>query len=313
MPYFASPVDGAQLHFVDHGPADGPVAVFVNSAYFGTEMWEYQMLPLAEAGHRCVGFDRRGHGRSDDVWGGFDLDSLADDVDGLLRHLDLREVTLIGHSVGTAELVRCLTRHGAGRVARIALVAGLAPGPARTVNHPGGVDPALVEEGNRRFRQDRAAFFADGADAFFARGLPGNDLSEAYVRSMVDRCHGATARAGAALGDLVVTLDVAPELALIDLPALVVHGTHDASAPLDLTGRRAADLLPDSTLKVYENAGHGLFATHREQLTADLRDFMANDGRSRRSGPDAAQPKAFTPVSSADNSHSRAACSGSVA
>ncbi|MFE4696453.1 alpha/beta fold hydrolase [Streptomyces sp. NPDC056738] len=279
MPYYASPVDGARLHFVDYGPADGRVAVFVNSAYFGTEMWEHQMLPLAEAGHRCVGFDRRGHGRSDDVWGGSDLDSLADDVDGLLRHLDLREVTLIGHSVGTAEVVRCLTRHGAGRVARIALVAGLAPGPARTVNHPGGVDPALVEAGNREFRQDRAAFFADGADAFFARGLPGNDLSGAYVRSMVDRCHGATARAGAALGDLVVTLDVAPELAAIDLPALVVHGTHDASAPLDLTGRRAADLLPDGTLKVYENAGHGLFATHREQLTADLREFMADDGR----------------------------------
>ncbi|MFB7243617.1 alpha/beta hydrolase [Streptomyces populi] len=275
MPYFTSPVDGARLHFVDYGPATGQVVVFVNSSYFGTEMWEYQMLPLADAGYRCVGFDRRGHGRSDDVWGGFDLDSLADDVDGLLRHLDLREVTLVGHSLGTAEIVRCLTRHGAGRVARLALVAGMAPGPVRSANHPEGVDPALVEAGNEAFRRDRAAFFEDGAHAFFALGLPGNDLSEAYVRSMIDRCHGATARAGAALGDLVVTLDVAPELAKLDLPALVVHGTHDESAPLELTGRRAAELLPDSTLKVYENAGHGLFATHREQLTADLMEFMA--------------------------------------
>jgi pimeloyl-ACP methyl ester carboxylesterase len=251
------------------------VAVFVNSSYFGTEMWEYQMLPLADAGYRCVGFDRRGHGRSDDVWGGFDLDNLADDVDGLLRHLDLREVTLVGHSLGTAEIVRCLTRHGVERVTRVALVAGMTPGPARSADHPGGVDPALVEAGNETFRRDRAAFFADGARAFFALDLPGNDLSEAYVQSMVNRCHGATARAGAALGDLVVTLNVAPELAKLDLPVLVVHGTDDASAPLDLTGRRAAALLPDSTLKVYENAGHGLFATHAEQLTADLREFMA--------------------------------------
>ncbi|WP_406836127.1 alpha/beta fold hydrolase [Streptomyces sp. AHU1] len=276
MPYFASPVDGARLHFVDYGPATGQVIVFVNSSYFGTEMWEYQMLPLADAGYRCVGFDRRGHGRSDDVWGGFDLDSLADDVDGLLRHLDLREVTLVGHSVGTAEAVRCLTRHGAGRVARLALVAGMTPGPVRSASHPEGVDPALVEAGNKAFRHDRAAFFEDGAHAFFALGLPGNDLSEAYVRSMIDRCHGATARAGAALGDLVAALDVAPELAKLDLPALVVHGTHDVSAPPELTGRRAAELLPDSTLKVYENAGHGLFATHREQLTADLLEFMAD-------------------------------------
>ncbi|WP_330309323.1 MULTISPECIES: alpha/beta hydrolase [unclassified Streptomyces] len=274
MPYFESPVDGARLHFVDYGPADGQVVVFVNSSYFGTEMWEYQMLPLAEDGFRCVGFDRRGHGRSDDVWGGFDLDSLADDLDGLLRHLDLREVTLAGHSLGTAEIVRCLTRHGAGRVAGVALVAGMVPGAVRSVDHPGGVDPALIRAGNDTFRRDRAAFFADGARAFFALDLPGNDLSEAYVRSMVDRCHGATARAGAALGDLVVTLNVAPELAKLDLPVLVVHGTHDASAPLDLTGRRSAELLPDSTLKVYENAGHGLFATHAERLTADLREFI---------------------------------------
>ncbi|MEU9209801.1 alpha/beta hydrolase [Streptomyces sp. NPDC048415] len=276
MPYFESPVDGTRLHFVDYGPAAGQVIVFVNSSYFGTEMWEYQMLPLAEAGYRCAGFDRRGHGRSDDVWGGFDLDSLADDVNGLLSHLELREVTLAGHSLGTAEVVRCLTRHGVERVARVALVAGMVPGAARSADHPGGVDPALVEAGNETFRRDRSAFFADGARAFFALDLAGNELSEAYVQYMVDRCHGSTARAGAALGDLVVTLNVAPELAKLDLPVLVVHGTHDTSAPLDLTGRRTAQLLPDSTLKIYENAGHGLFATHREQLTMDLREFMTS-------------------------------------
>jgi len=275
MPYFDSPVDGARLHFVDYGPATGPVIVFLNSSYFGTEMWEYQMLPLAEEGYRCVGLDRRGHGRSDDVWGGFDLDSLADDVDGLLRHLDLRDVTLVGHSLGAAEVVRSLSRHGAGRVARAVLVAGLAPGPARSADHPGGADPELIRAGNEKFRRDRAAFFVDGARAFFALDRPGNDLSSAYVQSMVERCHGATARAGTALGDLVVILNVAPELAELDLPVLVVHGTHDASAPPDLTGRRAAELLPDSTLKIYENAGHGLFATHAEQLNADLREFMA--------------------------------------
>jgi pimeloyl-ACP methyl ester carboxylesterase len=84
----------------------------------------------------------------------------------------------------------------------------------------------------------------------------------------------ATGRAGAALGDPAATLNVAPDLAELDLPALVVHGTHDTSAPLDLTGRRSAELLADRTLKVYENAGHGLFATHAERLLADLREFM---------------------------------------
>ncbi len=91
----------------------------------------------------------------------------------------------------------------------------------------------------------------------------------------MDRCHGATARAGAALRELVATLDLTLELPKIDLPVLVVHGTHDTSAPLAPTGRRAVELLPDSTLKVYENAGHGLYATHADLLTADLREFAA--------------------------------------
>ncbi|MEU0034181.1 alpha/beta hydrolase [Streptomyces sp. NPDC006333] len=273
MPYFQSPVDGTRLHFVDYGPADGPVIVFVNGSYFDTGMWEFQTLPLADEGFRCVGLDRRGHGRSDDVWGGFDLDSLADDVDGLLRHLDLRDVTLVGHSVGAAEVVRCLTRHRGARVSGAALVGGVVPGVVRTADHAAGVDPAVVRAGNETVRRDPAAFFARGADAFFALGLPGNDLSPEYVRGAVDRCHGATARAGAALRELVATLDLAPELPKIDLPVLVVHGTHDTSAPLAPTGRRAAELLPDSTLKVYENAGHGLYATHADLLTADLREF----------------------------------------
>jgi pimeloyl-ACP methyl ester carboxylesterase len=273
MPYFASPVDAARLHHIDYGPADGPVIVFVNSSYLGTEMWEFQMLPLAQEGFRCVGFDRRGHGRSEDVWGGFDLDSLADDVHGLLEELDLREVTLVGHSFGTAEIVRCLTRHGDERVARVALVAGMAPGAVRSADHPGGIDPQLVRTAGEAFRRDRAAFFADGAHAFFALDRPGNQLSDAYVQSMVRGCHGSTARAGTALWEAFAALNVAPELAKIDLPVLVVHGTHDTSAPLELTGRRAAELAPNATLRVYENAGHGLFVTHAEQLNADLRAF----------------------------------------
>ncbi|MEU5432372.1 alpha/beta hydrolase [Streptomyces sp. NPDC020719] len=274
MPYFETSTDGTRLHYVDYGPRDGRTVVFVNSSYFGTEMWEFQMLALAGEGYRCVGFDRRGHGRSDDVWGGFDLDTLAGDVAALVDHLDLNDITLVGHSIGTAEAVRYLTLHGSGRVARVALVAGMAPGPARSADHPEGVDPALIEAGNEAFRKDRPGFFAAGADDFFALHRPGNEVSPAAVQYWVERCAGATARAGNALGELVVTLNVAPELAKIDVPVLVVHGTHDASAPIALTGERAARLIPGSTLRVYENAGHGLFVTHADQLTADLREFM---------------------------------------
>ncbi|WP_030716137.1 alpha/beta fold hydrolase [Streptomyces sp. NRRL F-2580] len=273
MPYFESTTDNTHLHFVDYGPVSGPVIVFVNSSYLSTEMWEYQMLPLAAEGFRCVGLDRRGHGRSEDVWDGFDLDTLARDVGALLDQLDLHDVTLAGHSFGTVEVVRYLTLGGGERVARAVLVSGVAPGPARSSDHTQGLDPELIRAFNETFRQDRAKFFTEGADAFFARHLPGPTVSDAYVAHMVDLCQGATARAATALNDLLPSLNLAPEMAKIDCPVLVVHGSADASAPLDLTGRRTAALIPGATLHVYENAGHGLFATHADRLNEDLRTF----------------------------------------
>ncbi|MFI1535356.1 alpha/beta fold hydrolase [Streptomyces anandii] len=275
MPYFTSPADGTRLHYVDYGPAEGPVAVFVNSAYLGTEMWEFQMPALAEEGYRCVAMDRRGHGRSEDVWGGYDLDTLADDLHGLLDHLDLRAVTMIGHSMGSVEITRCLTRHGSGRVARAAFVAGIAPGVVRTPANPDGADPAAVLAANEVSRRDRAAFFASSADAFFALDRPGNEVSPEYVRYVLQCCLTATARATAAVQALVAEVDVAAELPKLELPVLVVHGTHDTSAALETTGRRAAGLLPDAKLEIYEDAGHGLYVTHADRLVADLRAFMA--------------------------------------
>ncbi|MBO1332917.1 alpha/beta fold hydrolase [Streptomyces sp. VRA16 Mangrove soil] len=275
MPWFDTTTDGTRLHHIDYGPADGPVLVFVNSTYFGTEMWERQMLPLAVAGYRCVSFDRRGHGRSDDVWGGFDLDTLADDLAAFLHHLDLRDVTLVAHSFGCAEAVRCLTRHGSGRVARIALVAGITPGLVRTPDNPDGLAPETVAAASAVIHRDRHTFFADGTDGFFGIGLPGNDISRPMARHLADRCAVATARGATGVVDLLRELDVAAELKDIDVPALVVHGTHDESAPLDLTGRRTAALLPGADLRIYEYGAHGLVFTHAERLNADLREFMA--------------------------------------
>ncbi|AOR30342.1 chloroperoxidase [Streptomyces fodineus] len=274
MPYFESPVDGTRLYYIDHGPADGPVAVFVASAYLGHEMWEYQTLPLAEAGYRCVALDRRGHGRSDSPWSGFDLDTLADDLHGLLDHLDLRGVTLIGHSIGTGEVLRCLTRHGTARVARLALVAGVSPGVVRSPGTPDGVDPEVVRADDEVFRRDRAAWFASGVDAFFASHLPGNEVSPEYVRYLVDLCMSTGPRAAMGIRGVVADLDAVAELPSVNVPVLVVHGTDDTSAPLDRTAERVARLVPDSTLKVYERGGHGLFVTHGERLTADLREFI---------------------------------------
>ncbi|KQV22840.1 MULTISPECIES: alpha/beta fold hydrolase [unclassified Kitasatospora] len=272
MSYFET-ADGTRLHFADWGPAGGRTLVFTSGAYFGTEMWEHQMLPLATEGFRCVALERRGHGRSDNCWTGYDLDTLADDLAALLEHLDLTDVTLVGHSVGTAEIVRCLTRHGSDRVARAALVAGAVPGIVRSTDLPEGMDPAVIAAANETMRADRAQFFHAIREPFFGVGLPGVEISAEHMEYLIGAALTATPKAVREVSDLLVTLDLAAEMPKIDVPVLVVHGTHDVWNPVELTGRRSAELIPDSTLTVYQNAAHGLFATHAARLTADLREF----------------------------------------
>ena len=199
MPYFASPADGAQLHYVDYGPADGPVAVFVSSAYLGTEMWEFQMPFLIEQGCRCIAYDRRGHGRSDRPWEGYDYDSLADDLAALLEHLDLSGVTLVGHSAGCGEVVRYLTRHGSARVDRIVLASGTTPFPMKTADNPVGVDRIYMEADLAIRTADRAQWYTNNAASFFGIGLPGISVSPAQTKFMIQQCLECSPRAAYAL------------------------------------------------------------------------------------------------------------------
>jgi non-heme chloroperoxidase len=135
--------DGVTLCAAEWG--EGPPVVFTHAWALRGDQWTYQVPALVEAGLRCVTYDRRGHGRSDRVGFGYDLDTLAGDLSSVLEQLDLHGVTLIGHSLGCKEIVRYLTRHGQGRVARVVLVAPTTPFLRRTADNPDGWDPELID------------------------------------------------------------------------------------------------------------------------------------------------------------------------
>jgi non-heme chloroperoxidase len=128
--------DRTRLFYTEGGT--GSPVVLVASAWLSSRMWELQMADLVDRGLRCIAYDRRGHGRSDWPWNGCDYDTLADDLAALLEHLDLRDATLVGHSTGGGEVIRYVTRHGAHRVRRIALVSATAPFPMLTAENPTG-------------------------------------------------------------------------------------------------------------------------------------------------------------------------------
>ncbi|MEV7012394.1 alpha/beta hydrolase [Streptosporangium sp. NPDC051022] len=270
MPYFES-ADGTRLAYEDYGT--GAPIVFVASWALSSDMWEYQVPFFVDRGYRCVLLDRRGHGRSDRPSGGYDMDTRADDLATLVEHLDLREITLVGHSAGGAEVARYLARHGEERVARVAFVSAVLPFLKRTDDNPEGAPEAVCKAVIARFQSDRPGWFAQRAQGFYATHL-GNDVSPALVDLTMRQCLETSPMATTEVWRSSFHADHREGLRAITVPTLVVHGAADQSAAVEMTGRRTAGLVPGSVYKEYPTGGHGLFVTHRERLNADLLDLI---------------------------------------
>lgn len=262
--------DGVALFTRDWG--QGPPVVFLASWSLPGESWGYQMAGLVAAGFRCLAYDRRGHGRSDDPGHGHDFDSLADDLAELLEQRDLRDlrdVTLVSFSAGAGEAVRYLTRHGGGRIARLAMVAPTTPLLARRPDHSQGIDPAIFAG----FRQQELLRDFPAWLAGNARDFGGPNVSDAMLDWVVSLARQASLPALAALHESLTTTDFRAELPRLALPVLILQGERDATCPPALTGEATAALIPGARLVVVPGAPHGLPFSHPELLQAELLAF----------------------------------------
>ena len=269
MPLIDTP-DQTTLFYTDWG--DGEPVVFAHAWALNSDMWAYQMPDFVAAGKRCIAYDRRGHGRSDRPGHGYDYDTLADDLAALMDQLDLRGVTLVGHSAGCGDVVRYMTRHGSARVDRCVLLAPIMPLLARTPDNPDGLDEAVLMASAAALKRDVPQWCADNGPPFFGRTPVSDGLGDWVARQIVDTPLKILLDTAAAFS----TTDFREELRRVEVPTLVVHGDLDQSAPIDITGRRVADLVPDSTFVVYEGAGHGLYAADHERVNADVLRFLGH-------------------------------------
>jgi non-heme chloroperoxidase len=261
--------DGTSLFHKDWG--SGRPVVFVSSWGLNADMWVYQMLALSGPQLRCIAFDRRGHGRSGDPGRGYDYDTLADDLAAVIEQLELNDITLIGHSMGAGEIVRYLSRHGPNRVARLVLLAPSIPFLLKTADNPDGVDKTVFEQMRAMWRKDFPKWLFDNAPPFF---VP--DTSPEMIRWVGGMLLQSSLKALIDLNVQVTETDFRSELQRVTRPTCIIHGDRDLSAPLSLTGRKTAELIPGSRLTVYEGAPHGLMFTHMERLNADLLTFVTS-------------------------------------
>lgn len=259
--------DGTRLFVRDWG--EGAPIVFTSSWALNSEMWAYQVAHLSERGYRCIAFDRRGHGRSDVPASGYDMDTFADDLAGVIEALDLKDAVLVGHSLGCSEILRYVGRHGTGRVRKVALVAAASPYLVQTPDNPYGAPMAYFEETMAQWSRDFPKWVEDNRAPFFTP-----QTSMGMQQWLIDQLTATPVPVAIATMKANLT-DRRPDLARLDRPTLILHGTKDASAPLEITGARLAVTIKGAELKVYDGAPHGLFVTHMAQVNADLERFVS--------------------------------------
>lgn len=264
--------DGTSLFYKDWG--SGPPVVFIHGWPLNSDMWEYQMVPLARQGLRTIAYDRRGFGRSDQPGGAYNYDVLADDLAALLDALDLHDVTLVGFSMGGGEVARYLARHGSARIARTVLVAAVTPFLLKTADNPDGVDRSVFDQMVEQLGTDRPHFLASFGKAFYGVGLLRSPVSTEFLEWSGDLALQGSPLATLDCVRLFSETDFRGDLASFDKPTLVIHGTSDGTVPSEVSGQRAAAAIAGARLVEYEGAPHGLFYTEKDRLTADLLAFI---------------------------------------
>jgi len=264
--------DGTRIFYKDWGT--GRPVVFSHGWPLSSDAWDGQMLFLATRGFRVIAHDRRGHGRSSQPFDGNDMDTYADDLAALIEHLDLRDIVMVGHSTGGGEVARYIGRHGTARVAKAVLLGAVPPQMLKTASNPGGL-PMEVFDGIRAgVAADRSQFYKDLTIPFYSANRPGANVSQGLRDSFwLQGMQGGIKGQFDCIKQFSET-DFSDDLRKFDVPTLIVHGDDDQIVPIDDSARLAAQLVKQSTLKVYAGASHGLAATHQDQFNADLLAFI---------------------------------------
>ncbi|MED3564137.1 alpha/beta hydrolase [Bacillus xiapuensis] len=271
MPFIKIPND-THLFYKDWG--NGKPIVFISGWAVSSRMWEYQMVHLTNEGLRCISYDRRGHGRSDDPGRGYDYDTLADDLSALIEHLNLRGVNLVAHSMGCGEIIRYLTRHGSNRIDRIVFLAGTLPFPLKTEDNPGGIDRSFFESTREEWKKDFPSWLAENEPPYFGVGLPNCEVSSKIGEwTRWDMLH-TSLKAVLDCNKAIIETDFREEMGKIDVPTLIIHGDSDKSIPIEISGEKSAQLIPNNQFVVYENGPHGLYMTHADRLKKDMLAFI---------------------------------------
>jgi non-heme chloroperoxidase len=265
--------DRVEIFYKDWGR--GQPIVFHHGWPLSADDWDAQMLFFVQHGYRVVAFDRRGHGRSSQVWDGHDMDHYAADAAAVVEHLNLHDAVHIGHSTGGGEVARYVARHGEGRVSKAVLVSAVPPIMVKTPDNPGGL-PIEVFDGLRRgLAANRAQFYRDvPAGPFYGFNRPQATPQEGVIANWWRQGMMGSAKAHYDGIKAFSETDFTEDLKTMAVPTLVMHGDDDQIVPYQDAALLSAKLIRRASLKIYPGLSHGMLTTHADLLNADLLAFV---------------------------------------
>lgn len=264
-----------ELYYEDHGA--GKPVVLIHGWPLSGRAWEPQLAPLVDGGYRVITYDRRGFGQSSQPWTGYDYDTFAADLDALVLHLDLRDATLVGFSMGGGEVARYVAKYGTNRIAKVVLAGAVTPYLYKTDDNPdGGLTDEAIAGFEGAVKSDRLAFIEQFTQMFF--GVNGKlKVSEPQRQYAASLAAAASAKGTLDCIGAFARTDFRGDLHKLDVPTLVIHGDADAIVPFPVSGKRSAATIPGAKLVVIAGGPHGLNASHPEEFNKALLGFLAED------------------------------------
>ena len=262
-----------ELYYEDHG--SGSPVVLIHGWPLNGDAWEKQTAALLAAGHRVITYDRRGFGRSSKPGIGYNYDTFAADLEALLSALNLTDVSLVGHSMGTGEITRYIGRYGTRRLRKVVLIGTLGPYLLRTADNPEGVDRKVFDDTRAGLKADRPAALMEFLKNFYSvGGEDGKRVSESVIQSNWNVAIGASPIGTVACVDAWIE-DFRKDIPRNDVPTLIIHGDDDRILPPDATSRRQAKMIKNAKYVEIKGASHGLTWTRADEINAELVPFLA--------------------------------------
>lgn len=260
------------LHYQDYG--SGKPVVLLHGWPLSEASWEAQIPVLLANGYRVIAYTRRGFGESSKPAKGYDYDTFAEDLDTVINKLDLKDVTLVGFSMGTGEVARYLSTYGSERIEKAVFISGILPALLKTENNPEGVEKEIFDGMIKKCIDDRPAFIAGFLKDFFSHGIIGRKaVSEEMIRYSWNLAMQASGIATTGCINSWLE-DFRDDVKKIKIPSLVIHGSDDKITPLNVCGARLKEMLPGCEYLEIDGGPHGLLASHAQEVNEALVKFL---------------------------------------